>query len=73
LFAIAAEAINCAAESFVDAGYRETGLLLRTGLVWDYGRQSSIDPRSIIDKALDQARQAVLDTPELASAVHLEN
>jgi hypothetical protein len=71
LFAIAAETINCAAESFVTLA-TETGLLLRTGLVWDYGRQSSIDPRSIIDKALDQARQAVLDTPELASAVHLD-
>ncbi|MBL8430768.1 MAG: hypothetical protein JNJ95_12925 [Dechloromonas sp.] len=71
LFAIAAEAINCAAESFVVMA-TETGLLLRTGLVWDDGRQSSIDPRSIMDKALDQARQAVLDTPELISAIHFD-
>lgn len=72
LFAIAAEAINCAAESFV-ALATENGLLLRTGLVWNDGRQSNIDPRSIIDKALDQARQAVLGTPELMSAIHFEN
>lgn len=70
LFAIAAEAINCSAERFVVLA-TENELLLRTGLVWDDGRQSTIDPKSIIDKALDQARQAVLDTPELASAVHL--
>lgn len=71
LFAIAAEAINCAAESFMVLA-TENGLLLRTGLVSDDGRQSSIDPKCIIDKALDQARKAVLDTPELASAVHLD-
>ena len=71
LFAIAAEAINCAAESFVVLA-TENGLLLRTGLVWDDGHQSSIDPKSIIDKALEQARQAVLDTPELVSAIHFD-
>ncbi len=71
LFAIAAEALNCTAESFVVLA-TENGLLLRTGLVWDDGRQSSIDPKSIIDKALEHARQAVLNTPELASAVHLD-
>lgn len=71
LFAIAAEAINCAAESYVVLA-TENGLLLRTSLVWDDGRQSRIDPKSIINKALEQARQAVLDTPELASAVHLD-
>lgn len=71
LFAIAAEAINFAAESFMVLA-TENGLLLRTGLVWDDGSQSSIDPKSIIDKALNQARQAVLDTPELASAVHFD-
>ncbi len=72
LFAIAAEAINCAADSFVVLA-TVNGLLLRTGLVWDDGRQSSIDPKSIIDMALDQARQAVLGTPELMSAIHFEN
>lgn len=71
LFAIAAEAINCAAERFLVLA-TENGLLIRTGLVWDDGRQSSIDPKSTIDKALEHARQAVLDTPELASAVHLD-
>lgn len=71
LFAIAAEAINCAAESFVVLA-TETGLLLRTGLVWDDGRQSSIDPKSIMDKALGQAQRAVLDTPELMSAIHFD-
>lgn len=70
-FAIAAEAINCAAESFVVLA-RENGLLLRTGLVWDDGRESSIDPKSIIDKALGQARHAVLDTPELIAAIHFD-
>lgn len=72
LFAIPAEAINCAADSFVVLATVD-GLLLRTGLVWDDGRQSSIDPKSIIDMALDQARQAVLGTPELMSAIHFEN
>ena len=72
LFAIAAEAINCVAESFVVLA-TENGLLLRAGLVWDDGRQSSIDPKSIIDMALDQARQAVLGTPEFMSAIHFEN
>ena len=71
LFAITAEAINCVAESYVVLA-TENGLLLRTGLVWDDGRQSNIDPKSIIDRALEQARQAVRDTPELASAVHLD-
>ena len=71
LFAIAAEAINCVAESYVVLA-TESGLLLRTGLVWDDGRQSSIDPKRIIDKALEQARQEVLDTPELASTIHLD-
>lgn len=71
LFAIAAEAINFQAESFVVLA-TENGLLLRTGLVWDDGRQSSIDPKCIIDKALEQARQAVLDTPGLVSAVHFD-
>ena len=70
-FAIAAETINCAAESFVVLA-TESGLLLRTGLVWDDGRQSSIDPKCIIDNALEQARQAVLDTPELIPAVHFD-
>lgn len=71
LFAIAVEAINCAAESFVVLA-TENGLLLRTGLVWDDNRRSSSDPKSIVDKALEQARKAVLDTPELALAVHLD-
>ena len=71
LFAIAAEAINCAAESFVVLA-TENGLVLRTGLAWDGGHQSNIDPKNIIDKALEQARQAVLDTPELALAIHLD-
>ncbi len=71
LFAIAAEAINCAAESYVVLA-TENGLLLRTGLVWDDGRQSSISPKSIIDQALAHARQAILDDPDLASAVHLD-
>lgn len=71
LFTIAAEAINCSAESFVVLA-TETGLLLRTGLVRDDGRQSSIDPKSIMDKALDQAQRAVLDTPELMSAIHFD-
>ncbi len=71
LFAIAAEAINCAAESFMVLAH-DSGLLLRTGLVWDDGCKSSIDPKSIIDKALEQARKAVLDTPNLASAIHFD-
>lgn len=71
LFAIAAEAINCAADRLVVLA-TENRLLLRTGLVWDDGRQSSIDSKNITDMALEQVQQAVLDTPDLASAIHLD-